>query len=82
MLARQTTVSEVGIKTTIAFEHDAHAREPEKPEPKEEEGAVDAVDADNDDTSTPRNPFTVPRYDPFTRNDDIEYDWGDSDEEL
>lgn len=30
---------------------------------------------------SPRDPFTVPRYDPFTRNDDIEYDWGESDDE-
>lgn len=28
-----------------------------------------------------RDPFKVPRYDPFARNDDIEYDWGDSDDE-
>ncbi|KAJ4348957.1 hypothetical protein N0V95_005005 [Ascochyta clinopodiicola] len=32
--------------------------------------------------ASPRNPFTVPRYDPFERNDDIEYDWDDSGDEV
>ena len=55
------------------------AQQPEVPEPKEEESAVDVVVIA---AHSPRNPFTVLRYDPFARNDDIEYDWGDSDEEL
>ena len=31
---------------------------------------------------TPQDPFAKSRYHPFTRNDNIEYDWGDSDDEL
>lgn len=34
------------------------------------------------DTPIHENPFTKPRMDLWTRNDDIEYDWGDSDEEM
>ncbi|UPX12694.1 uncharacterized protein EKO05_0003233 [Ascochyta rabiei] len=32
-------------------------------------------------SASTRNPFTVSRCDPFARNDDIEYDWDDSDDE-
>ncbi|KAL1592506.1 hypothetical protein SLS59_009739 [Nothophoma quercina] len=31
---------------------------------------------------TPQDPFAKSRYHPFARNDNIEYDWGDSDDEL
>ncbi|KAH6633729.1 hypothetical protein C7974DRAFT_393368 [Boeremia exigua] len=51
---------------------------PELLTPSEEE----KTKADEDEIVAPRNPFTVPRCDPFARNDDIEYDWGDSDDDL
>lgn len=48
------------------------------------EQKVEGAGANGGDTVAvaPRDPFTVPRYNPFARNDDIEYDWGNSDEEL
>ncbi|KAF2621248.1 hypothetical protein BU25DRAFT_463854 [Macroventuria anomochaeta] len=54
------------------------AQEPEVPEPQVEKGGMDTKDVG---ALAPRNTFTVPHYEPFTRNDDIEYDWGDSDDE-
>lgn len=48
-------------------------------DPKQKDSAV-GVSIDT--VTASQNPFTKPRYDLFARNDDIEYDWGDSDEEL
>ncbi|KAF1352997.1 hypothetical protein EJ07DRAFT_182911 [Lizonia empirigonia] len=52
------------------------AHQPASPEPHRNVAITERATA-----PSPRDPFTVPRYDPFTRNDDIEYDWGESDDE-
>lgn len=58
------------------------AEEPKMPVQTEQENEDGKVKAADDGETTPPNPFTVPRLSMFARNDDIEVDWGDSDEEL
>ncbi|XPT04341.1 hypothetical protein M3J09_013420 [Ascochyta lentis] len=79
--AEQEAVAEssTGSITMVGNEvdNDDHraARRSAAQEPEILEGAESAS------TAPAHNPFTVPRYDPFARNDDIEYDWDDSDDE-
>ncbi|KAF3006805.1 hypothetical protein E8E13_010433 [Curvularia kusanoi] len=57
---------------------------PDRPESEKPELRVQdsTMSANNDAATTTYDTFTKPRYNPFARNDDIEVDWGDSDEEL
>lgn len=54
----------------------------QEPEGYEHNGRDIAVDVENTETPAHQNPFIKPRLNLLARNDDIEYDWGDSDEEL
>ncbi|KAJ4330954.1 hypothetical protein N0V87_009538 [Didymella glomerata] len=50
----------------------------------ERETTEEEIKTDTEASKAPvrGNSFTKPRLDLWTRNDDIEYDWGDSEEEL